>query len=149
MALTPRGAREVAVAALGRRDLSTGALARRLLSAGADAETARETLDWLVAVGYVDDARLARTRAVALAGKGYGNAAIAARLEQEELGQVAREIAVAELEPEEERARRTGCQTAWDGPKALAALLARRGFCDDSIEAALAALDAQRDAELR
>lgn len=149
MALNPTDGHEIAVSALRRRDLSTDAIARRLRIAGAPDQVVQETLDWLGARGYVDDARLARSRAVALAEKGYGDAAIALRLTHDGIERELRESAIAELEPEIERARRHALGSPEREPGRLAATLARRGFGDEAIEAALSMLDAGGGAALR
>ena len=108
MGPSPLDPREIAARALSRRDLSQSSLASRLRGAGVAPAAARETLDWLVSVGLVDDARLARTRAGRLAERGYGDVAIATKLGREGILREDREAAIAELEPEEERARRDG-----------------------------------------
>ena len=87
--------------------------------------------------GLVDDARLARTRAEALAERGYGDAAIRHRLAQEGLPEELVTGAVAGLAGEAERAARlverrgTGIRTA--------RYLAGRGFGEEAVEAALGA----------
>lgn len=141
MASHPPDGHEIAVAALRRRDLSTDAIARRLRVAGAPDEVVRETLDWLDARGYVDDARLARSRAEALVAKGYGDAAIAARLTREGVDREQRELAIRELEPEVERARRYALDLGLADRRRLGAHLARRGFGEEAIEAAVSMLD--------
>ena len=94
-----------------------------------------DALDTLERVGYVDDRRVARTRAEALAGRGFGDEAIRADLEQHGVAVEARDEALAGLEPEAVRARalvdRLG-RTA-----KTAGRLARKGFSADALEAAL------------
>jgi SOS response regulatory protein OraA/RecX len=148
MALTSTDGREIAVSALRRRDLSEGAIARRLRTAGASDRVVWETLAWLGRRGYVDDARLARNRAFALAEKGYGDAAIALRLAQEGIDDQLQKLAIAELEPEIERARAYARGTSLEQAGRLARALSRRGFRDDSIEAALLMLDDSANAGL-
>jgi SOS response regulatory protein OraA/RecX len=106
-----------AVRVLRHRDLSRGALARRLRSPGR-----QDALAALERSGILDDTRAAVGRAAALAGRGYGDAAIRFRLEQE--GFAAEDVseAIAGLEPEQERANRLaerGRTARW---------LAARGF---------------------
>jgi SOS response regulatory protein OraA/RecX len=149
MPLTPADCRELAVSALRRRDLSTQALGGRLRAAGATGPVVQSTLEWLARAGYVDDARLARARARTLAERGYGDLAIAARLEQEEIDPALRASAIAELEPEHERARRHAQGSPDTQPLRLVALLSRRGFAEESIEAALVALDDRDGAQIR
>jgi SOS response regulatory protein OraA/RecX len=92
----------------------------------------------LAGAGFVDDARLARGRALALAEKGWGDAAIEARLVGEGLPEPMIRAAVVELEPEAQRAARIV-----GGLTALKAwpLLQRRGFELEAIETVLGALD--------
>ena len=90
-----------AVRVLRHRDLSRRALARRLPAPGR-----QDALAALELSGILDDRRAATARAAALAGRGYGDAAIRFRLEQE--GFAAEDVleAIAGLEPEQERANR-------------------------------------------
>jgi SOS response regulatory protein OraA/RecX len=126
----------VAGRALRNRDLSHKALAHRLERAAVAPAVAAESLATLARAGVLDDARVAHTRAQALAGRGYGDAAIRHRLAEEGLAEHSEE-AVAELEPEVERAgpiivrRGTGPRTA--------RYLAGKGFGEDAVEAALQA----------
>jgi SOS response regulatory protein OraA/RecX len=145
----PHDARRLAVEALARRDLSAGALGRKLRAAGVEERDERETLDWLASAGLLDDRRLAAARAQALCERGYGDLVIDARLEQEGIGREDRDAAIAELEPERERARRAARAAGAEGRRRVAGLLARRGYCDDSIESAVALLDGRAGAELR
>ncbi len=149
MASNPPDGHEIAVSALRRRDLSKDAIARRLRIAGAPDEVVQETLDWLGVRGYVDDARLARFRAQALAEKGYGDTAIVLKLTHEGIDRELRERVVGELEPEIERARKRALASAESEPGRFAATLARRGFGGEAIEAAVSMLDAHGGAELR
>lgn len=91
-------------------------------------ESERErALDELERLGYLNDVRTAELRAARLAERGYGDAYIRAELERRGLPPAE---AMAALEPERERARRFAARgTAW---------LARRGFGEDSLEAAFA-----------
>jgi len=79
----------------------------------------------------VDDRRVAAGRAAALAGRGYGDAAIRALLEEEGLAEQV-EDALAGLEPEAERARRLLAR-AGRTPKELRRLAAR-GFDPGVVE---------------
>ncbi|MDQ3858086.1 MAG: RecX family transcriptional regulator, partial [Actinomycetota bacterium] len=85
--------------------------------------------------GVVSDERLARARAQALAERGYGDAAIAARLEDDGVGREHAEAALAELLPESERA--SAFVRPEGDPARAARRLARRGFRRESIETAL------------
>ena len=123
----------VAGRALRRRDLSRRALADRLERAAVAPAAAEESLATLTRAGLVDDARVARARAQALADRGYGDEAIRHRLAEDGLGEHA-EDALGAPEPESERAvaivgrRGTGPRTA--------RYLASRGFGEDTVEAA-------------
>jgi len=130
------------LAALERRDLSEAALGERLAAAGIGAEGARATLAALTAVGLVDDVRLAMRRAEALVARGYGDALIERRLEHEGLGPAAIREALAQLVPEWRRACSVALERRGAGETRLASFLARRGFAEDSVETALARLDA-------
>src|SRR5213592_317507 len=89
-----------ATRALRARPLSEERLRQRLRArgvSGRDGETAVATLS---EAGYIDDGRLARGRAAALAERGWGDAAIVERLAGEGLAAAVVEPAVAALEPE-------------------------------------------------
>jgi SOS response regulatory protein OraA/RecX len=101
-------------------------------------EARADALDTLERVGYVDDERFARSRAEALAGRGFGDEAIRADLEQHGVGSAARDDAVAALPPEVDRARAL-VERLGRTPK-TAAGLARKGFSADSLEDALGEL---------
>ncbi len=90
-----------ATRALRHHDLSRRALARRLPAPGRD-----EALAVLERSGILDDRRAAAERATALSGRGYGDAAIRFRLEQEGFSGEDVADALGALEPEPERARR-------------------------------------------
>jgi SOS response regulatory protein OraA/RecX len=125
----------VAGRTLRRRDLSTRRLAERLESAGVAPAAERSALQALTEARLLDDARLAAARASALAERGWGDAAIAARLEAEGIGEADGRQALAGLPAEVELSRGLGRAKAW-------ALLARRGFDEDTIEAVAGSLDA-------
>ncbi|HSP74281.1 MAG TPA: RecX family transcriptional regulator, partial [Gaiellaceae bacterium] len=99
--------------------------------AGVDAAARGEALETLQRVGYVDDARFAERRAQLLAERGWGDAAIAADLEQNGIEAERAAAALALLEPESERARRIA-ERRGPGPKTAAYLL-RRGFDEDVV----------------
>src|SRR5919201_3251750 len=125
----------VSTRALRHRDLSARALERRLEQRAVGPAERAEALETLTRAGLVDDRRFARSRAAALAGRGYGDAAI--RFDLKRHGVVAElvEETVAELDPEEARARRVAA--AAGGGARAARVLARRGFGTDAIEAAV------------
>lgn len=111
-------------------DRSREELGKRLVQRGIDADTAQDALDTLERVGVLDDERTASLRASTLAERGYGDLWIKAELERRGLPA---EAALAELDPERERANRL-VEAKSVGP----AWLARRGF-DAEIVAAVAA----------
>jgi regulatory protein len=128
-----------ATRSLARRDLSSERLRERLDARGIRAPAAEAALATLESAGIVDDARLARSRAAVLAHRGWGDAAVAARLEREGIGPEPAQAALSELLPEAERA----AALAAGAPDRRAAwrLLVRRGFSLDSIEHAVGVLD--------
>jgi SOS response regulatory protein OraA/RecX len=131
---------QVAVRALRHRDLSSAAVDARLEQAGIDAAGREQALDTLERVGYVDDARFATRRAQLLAERGWGDRGIAAELERQGVVAEVAAGALAELDAERERAAQI-VSVRGAGPK-TAAYLARKGFGEDAVEAALVADDA-------
>ena len=128
-----------ATRALAARDRSRGELTARLDAAGVSATARDEALGSLEAAGLLDDARVAESRARALARRGYGDAAIRADLRQRRISSESIAAALDELEPEAERAARV-----LDGKERTATALRRlasRGFSRDTIEE----LSIQRD----
>jgi SOS response regulatory protein OraA/RecX len=91
---------------LRHRDLSRARLEERLERRGAGVGARAAALDTLERAGLVDDARMAASRAESRAGRGYGDAAIRAALEEERVAAEHVEAALAGLEPEPARARR-------------------------------------------
>jgi len=114
-----------AVRVLRHRDVSRRRLDERLQRQGARDSTRKEALDALERAGLVDDARLATGRAGALAERGYGDTAIRFALEGEGIEASLVEQALADLEPERERAERL--LAGERDPKALRRLAAK-GF---------------------
>jgi SOS response regulatory protein OraA/RecX len=126
----------VATRALARRDFSERGLRERLERAGVQSAEADEALGALVRAGLVNDGRFAISRAQALAERGKGNAAIRFDLRQQGLAAEEIEAALGTLEAERERAERVIARRG--GGVATAKLLARRGFDEDAVEAAVA-----------
>jgi len=123
--------------ALRHRDLSARELEERLHQrdvAPADRDAAIEALR---EAGLLDDERAARSRARALAERGYGDAAIRADLRRRGIAREALEAALGELQPESERAAAIVVRRG--GGAATGRLLARRGFAEDAVEMAMAA----------
>jgi regulatory protein len=134
-----RGLR-VASRALARRDLSAAELDARLERARVAPSVAAEVAGTLERAGLVDDERFAAGRAESLAARGWGDAAIAARLEAVGVDEAVAGVAVAALEPEAARARVLVERES--DPVRQARLLARRGFGEETLESVLeAALD--------
>jgi SOS response regulatory protein OraA/RecX len=129
----------VAVRALARSDLSRSRLEDRLERGRVRPTAARQALETLERLGVVDDGRAAETRARALARLGWGDAAIAAKLEAAGFAREAVTAALGSIVPESERAARVAA-TAPDLRRAYG-LLARRGFMEETIEEALGPLD--------
>jgi SOS response regulatory protein OraA/RecX len=123
---------------LRRRDLSTRRLAERLDAAGVPPAAERRAIEALADARILDDARFAAARAEALAERGWGDAAIVARLEAEGISEPAAREVLDVLPPEAVRAERLtsglGRAKAW-------ALLSRRGFEEGTVEAVVGSLD--------
>lgn len=128
-----------AVRTVSRRDISAVRLRQRLDARGIASQEAEAAVETLSAAGVVDDDRLARSRARALAERGWGDAAVAARLEQEGLPPQAVTGALAEIPAERERAAELRARTP--DRRALWRLLARRGFAPETIEDVVGPLD--------
>jgi regulatory protein len=127
---------EQATRALRYRDLSSHDL-RELLERRGTAPFARDqAVATLETIGLLDDTRFARTRAENLAARGLGDAAIRFALDRQGVPRALADEVLAELEPELDRARRL---VAVHGARPRTArLLVRKGFGEDSIEAACA-----------
>src|SRR5207245_11629328 len=102
--------RAEALATAGRllryRELAAERLEDELARRGIAPVERREAVGALARAGLVDDRRLALSRARSLADRGYGDEAIRWRLAQAGLADELAEEALAEIEPELERARR-------------------------------------------
>ena len=123
-----------------RGDVARQRLEERLVSRGVGRADATAAVETLAQAGAVDDSRLARARAARLAERGWGNAAIIARLHEAGISDEAVEGALAELASEPIRAE----QLVGDLPvrKAMA-VLARRGFDPELVEEWSAGLDVE------
>jgi SOS response regulatory protein OraA/RecX len=132
-----RRAEALAVAgrALRRRDLSEQRLAQRLERAAVAPAASEAALEALGRSGLVDDARFARSRAEALAGRRYGDAAIRHDLASQGVAPELVDAAVAGLEPEPDRAAEIA--RASRGGVKVARYLAAKGFSEDAVERAL------------
>lgn len=127
---------DAAARALARRDRSEAGVLEALRRKGIAEDEAVEAVETLKRVGALDDERFAVAGATSLAERGFGDAAIAFRLEREGVTHELAESAIAALEPETERARRLA--TRRGATAKTARWLASRGFTRDSVEAAIA-----------
>jgi regulatory protein len=123
---------ERATRALSARDRSRGELEARLDEAGVSGTAREEALSSLEALGLVDDARVAESRAREMARRGYGDSAIRSDLRLKQISSETVAAAIEELEPEAERALRV----VGDKERTPAVLrrLASRGFSRDTLE---------------
>jgi regulatory protein len=128
---------DIAARALRHRDRSRRDVEERLARAGFDEGRRGEALDRLERVGYIDDQRFAGARAAALANRGYGDGWIRHELAGHGVSPEAISEAIAALSPEAERAA-AHVDRLGRSPK-TGAFLARKGFGDDALEAALGA----------
>jgi len=130
--------RAQALAAAGRtlraRDLPARALDVRLERRGIRAADRARALSTLQGAGLVDDGRFARNRALALAGRCLGDAAIRFDLEEYGVEPELVEEAVEGLEPESARAERIVASRGRS--PATARFLARKGFGEAAVESA-------------
>ena len=127
----------VATTALRARDLSERRLAERLAQAAVSPAAAAESLAVLSGAGIVDDGRFAENRAVGLAERGYGDAAVRHDLERQGLPAEIVEAALLGLEAEAVRAQRI---VEVRGPGARTArYLASKGFGEEALETAVGA----------
>jgi regulatory protein len=125
----------VATRALRARDLSARRLTERLERAAVAPDAVEASLATLSRAGLIDDGRLARNRAQGLADRGYGDAAIRHDLQRQGVDPELVQAALENIETETERARRL-VEARGPGPK-TAQYLARRGFAEEALEAAL------------
>ena len=126
----------VATRALARREHSARELRERLLRAGVDGAKTEEVLEELQRVGLLDDGRFARERARVLAERGKGDAAIRFELERASVETDEIDRALAELDPERERAARLVDRRG--ATSSTARLLASRGFDEAVVESLVA-----------
>jgi SOS response regulatory protein OraA/RecX len=121
-----------ATRSLAASDRSQRALEQRLARAGHSVAAREAAVASLARAGAIDDARLAESRAELLARRGYGDAAIRADLRRRLIAPEVAASAVAALEPEVERLRRT-LENERVTP-ALLRRLAARGFSRDTVD---------------
>lgn len=123
---------DVALRALRYRDYSRSRLETRLAGRGTSAATRQDALETLEQAGLVDDARVAASRAQALAGRGFGDVAIRFSLAREGLAAEVVDEALAALDPEPERARRLLSERG--GTAKTVRWLAAKGFAAATLE---------------
>ena len=129
---------DAAARALRHRDRSRAALSSRLAAAKIPPWAREQALDTLTHAGIVDDGRFAVARAQALASRGCGDALIRAELAEAQVAEMDVRVALDSLEPERERAIELALVRGQS--LSTARWLARKGFDEGSIEAALPAL---------
>jgi regulatory protein len=125
---------DLAAEALRHRDRSRRQIDERLARAGVEDERRAEALEALERVGYVDDARFAEGRATSLAARGFGDEAIRELLAADGIFPEQVDVAVGALPPEAERA--AAIVASLGASPRTAARLARKGFGEESVEAA-------------
>jgi regulatory protein len=125
---------DVAARALRHRDRSRQQVDERLARAGVGDDQRTAALAALERIGYVDDARFAGQRAASLADRGYGDEAIRALLAADGVAPDVVGEAVGALRPEAERAAEIVASLG-ASPR-TASRLARKGFGEDTVEAA-------------
>ena len=131
---------DLAAKALQHRDRSRSQIDARLAGAGVEDESRADALAALERIGYLDDARFAGRRAASLADRGYGDEAIRALLAADGVAPDIAGEAVGALRPEAERAAEIVASLG-ASPR-TAARLARKGFGEDTVEAAAGAFAA-------
>jgi SOS response regulatory protein OraA/RecX len=140
-ALREHRALSVALGALHYRDHTSASLSSRLERRGVRNREREGALATLERAGLLSDRRFAVNRAVTLAERAFGDAAIRQHLERAGVpGDLVQEALVA-LEPEAARAERFIHERGLT-VKTLRALAAR-GFAEESLEPAVAALEEQ------
>jgi SOS response regulatory protein OraA/RecX len=125
----------VATRALEARPLTERRLDERLRRLGFVSRERAEALETLRRAGFLDDERFALGRAELLAGRHGGDALIRHDLRGQGLDDETIERALAALDPEPARAARAAASRG--GGPAAAGYLARRGFGEEAIEAAI------------
>jgi SOS response regulatory protein OraA/RecX len=126
---------ELAARSLRRHDRSRSEIDARLAKAGIGDDERADALETLERVGYLDDERVARTRAEALAARGFGDAGIRFDLEAQGIAAEVVATALAALTPESDRA--AALVVRLGRTQKTAARLARKGFAAESLETAL------------
>jgi regulatory protein len=126
---------EAGLKALSRRELSHAELVARLERSGIDSEDAELASSQLMRAGYQSDERAAEERVRVLAARLHGDLAIRIDLRRRGISELDVDAALEGIDPELDRAdalaRRSG------SAEQLARALHRKGYTEDTIEAAL------------
>jgi SOS response regulatory protein OraA/RecX len=126
---------EAGIKALSRRELSHAELVASLERSGIAAEDAELASSQLTHAGYQSDVRAAEERARVLAGRLHGDLAIRVDLRRRGISDADIDSALEGIDPELARAealvRKAG------SAERLARALHRKGYTDDTVEAAL------------
>jgi regulatory protein len=130
--------------ALAQAPLSRRRLGERLRRRGVAPSVERTAVATLTSAGLLDDAHLALQRDEGLAERGWGDLAVASRLEREGFEEKDVREALAALPPEAPRAAELARELGKARAKTWGAL-ARRGFSPEAIEDAIGALDAEEE----
>jgi regulatory protein len=121
--------------ALRGRELAAAELEARLVRAGVAPRPRAEALAALDRAGLIDDRRFAADRAATLAERGYGDAWI--RWDLERRGVAAEVVGPALASLADERTRAEAVVARRGGGAKVGRALARRGFGEDAVEAAV------------
>jgi SOS response regulatory protein OraA/RecX len=132
---------EAGIKALARRELSHAELVARLERSGIDHEDAELAGSQLTQAGYQSDARAAEERARVLAARLQGDLAIRVDLRRRGISEADVDSVLDGIEPELTRAVELAHRAA--SAEQLVRALHRKGYTDDTIEAALRTVGAQ------
>jgi regulatory protein len=132
---------EAGLKALSRRELSHAELVARLERSGIDSEDAELASSQLTQAGYQSDERAAEERARVLAARLHGDLAIRIDLRRRGISEVDVSSALAGIDPELVRADALARRSR--SADQLARALHRKGYTEDTIEAALRTAGAQ------
>jgi SOS response regulatory protein OraA/RecX len=127
---------ELALRALRHRDLSEHELDQKLAVRGVPEAERGRALETVRRTGLLDETRFAQGRAAALASRGAGDALVRDALRRAGVPPETIEAAVADLDPETERARRIVARRG-SSPR-TARYLAGKGFSPETVAAVVA-----------
>ena len=126
---------EAGLKALSRRELSHAELVARLERSGIDSEDAELASSQLTQAGYQSDERAAEERVRVLAARLHGDLAIRVDLRRRGISEVDVDAALEGIDSELDRADALARRSA--STEQLARALHRKGYTEDTIEAAL------------